>query len=69
MRTPSWPEIKRVSQSKLDSSHRELLSCPLDNVERVRGRIEAYSAVLRLETEAPADLTPATSDFFDTPLP
>lgn len=67
MREPSWNEIKRVCQGKLDSSQRELLSCHLDKVERVRGRIEAYSAVLRIETEDP-DITPASSNFLDTPL-
>ena len=50
----------------MDSSHKELLSCSLDSVERVRGRIEAYQSILRLEQGEP-DKTPDSS-FFDTPL-
>jgi len=65
MRTPGWTEVKRVATSKVDAAQKELLSCPLDQVERVRGRIEGLMSILRLEQGEP-DATPGMP-FFDNP--
>lgn len=52
--SPEWTAIKHFAASKIEVAQKELLNCPLDQVERVRGRVEAYRTILALEG-APAD--------------
>lgn len=48
-RDPAWQEVRRQIETKIEQHHGELLTCDVDRVERVRGRIEALRALLELE--------------------
>lgn len=52
-----WTEVKKFVVARLGAAQNELLGCPLDKVERVRGRIETLRAVLALEDAVPKDNT------------
>ena len=53
MRFVEWEEVKiRVTQ-KIQSYQKQLENCDLNDVERVRGRIEALRYVLKIEEESP----------------
>lgn len=47
---PEWSDVRRVAHAKLVAAQNELQNCPLEHVERVRGRIEAYRTILALDT-------------------
>lgn len=48
--SPEWLAVKRYAQTKMAAAQTELQTCPLEHVERVRGRVEAYRAILALES-------------------
>lgn len=55
-RDPGWGEVREHCLQRIAQYQTELLGCPLDQVERVRGRIEAMRAVLALPaSDAPDD--------------
>lgn len=58
--SPEWTAIKHFATSKIEVAQKELLNCPLEQVERVRGRVEAYRTILALEG-APADTSRAAA--------
>lgn len=54
MRDVPWNEVKKFARDRFEASRNQLLGCPLDEVERVRGRAEAYRSLLELENNAPS---------------
>lgn len=55
LREVDWAEVRRYASSKIESNLKELRGCPLDKVERIRGRIEAYEALIQLERTTPGE--------------
>lgn len=53
LREVDWGEVRRYAHAKIESNLKELRGCPLDKVERIRGRIEAYEALVQLERTPP----------------
>lgn len=43
-----WSDVVRYVKQQRESAIKELLGCELERVERIRGRIEAYDALLNL---------------------
>lgn len=60
MRTPGWMEIKKLCEKKLKLAQGELMTAPLDQIERARGRIEIINSILALEHGDP-DIVPDSS--------
>jgi hypothetical protein len=45
-RNPQWREVKAYCEDRIERGMRELLTCEIVMVERVRGRIQALQALL-----------------------
>jgi len=45
-----WTEVKRQVRQKLERDQLTLESCPLEDVPKIRGRIEALKWLLSLES-------------------
>jgi len=60
--TPEWEDVKRWIERKRESALKELLGCDLERVERIRGQIEAYDALLRL----PSTVSKVDAEWGDT---
>lgn len=58
-----WYEVKKFLRERREAAMTQLLGCPLDNVERIRGRVEAYQSLLQLENLTP-DEPPSTAVMF-----
>ena len=60
MRIVEWAEVKTIVQEKLQSHLRALENCPHEEIERHRGRIDAYRSVLNIEASQPINSGSAT---------
>ena len=46
-----WHTVSNYLKAKIIENQKALENCPLEEVERIRGRLQAYRQILRLPEE------------------